>query len=607
MSAPAITGRELRPLDRLFAEDRRSVSRANAIVEHGWQSRGLPPLRLAPPMPWDGVLAADRAWGTAVHAWDPLAPLLAAHDETREDSYLALALAVALDWIAIHPPDTPIWQDLPAGRRAHRLAFLLDASTHAGVRIDSSGRASATGWSCISPRSAHSTASRRPPASRSSRRPDSSPSAARWPELRGARDARSLAIQRLTSYFDARVGADGGPREHSPGVLWTELRSLARLFATGLLEDAGLRALHDRALEGLAWFVTPAGRLAPFGDTDADVTPAIDPDEVADPVARWIFANGRHGEPPSDALRRFPATGHAVVHAVRGRTARDGFYLAQAASFQSTRHKHADELGFVWHDEGVELLTDPGRYGLVGRNPPESEEARRGFRYSDPRRTYVESTGAHNTVEIDARSDTRTRSGAYGSALGRTTSERGAFLIESQVRRGTVRHTRLLAFRPRNWLVVVDVLTDGRSPHDLVQRFQFAPEIALVLADGRARATLPNGRRLDVLPLVGADEVSGARGRESPAMLGWVSPGALQLVPAWTLSVAAAATQRHVFVTAFVLSDGGAQPLAELVRANPSGRRLRVGWLADGRRHQVDVAADGDALELRHRAPVEGT
>jgi hypothetical protein len=111
-----------------------------------------------------------------------------------------------------------------------------------------------------------------------------------------------------------------------------------------------------------------------------------------------------------------------------------------------------------------------------------------------------------------------------------------------------------------------------------------------------------------VLPLIGADEVSGARGRESPTMLGWVSPSALQLEPAWTLSVAAAAaSQRHVFVTALVLSDSGAQPLAELVRANPSGRRIRVGWLADGRRHQVDVAADGDGLSLRHRAPVEVT
>jgi hypothetical protein len=607
MSLRTDTDRELRPLDRLFAEDRRSVSRANAILEQGWQSRGLPPLRLAPPMPWDGVLAADRAWGTAIHAWDPLAPLLAAHDETRQDSYLAVALAVALDWIAIHPIDTSIWQDLPSGRRAHRLAFLLDASTHAGVGSELERARLRNGLELQLAQIAALDRFAAAPGIALEQASGQLSVAARWPELRGSAEARSLATKRLTSYFEARVGSDGGPREHSPGVLWAELRSLAQLFATGLLEDDGLRALHDRALAGLAWFVTPAGRLAPFGDTDADVTPAIAPDEVADPVARWIFANGRDGEPPSEPLRRFPATGHAVVHAVRGRTARDGSYLAQAASFQSTRHKHADDLGFVWHDEGVELLTDPGRYGLVGRNAPESEEAKRGFRYSDPRRSYVESTGAHNTVEIDGRSDTRSRAGAYGSALGRTTSERGAFLIESEVRRESVRHTRLLAFRPRNWLVVIDVLSDSRSPHDFVQRFQFAPEVGLVLAGGRASATLPSGRRFDVLPLIGADEVSGARGRESPALLGWVSPGALELVPAWTLSVAGAATQRHVFVTAFVLSDSGAQPLAELVRSNPSGRRLRVGWSADGRRHQVDVTADGDDLSLRHRAPVEGT
>jgi hypothetical protein len=607
MSARADATREMRPLDRVFAEDRRSVSRANAILDQGWQSRGLPALRLAPPMPWDGVLSADRAWGTAIHAWDPLAPLLAAYDGTRQQTYLTQALAVALDWTAIHPAGNEIWRDVPAGRRAHRLAFLLDAAVQAGVGTELERARLRSGLELHLAEIAAADGLGTAPTTALEQAAGQLSVATRWPDLRGAQNGRSLAIERLTAYFVERVDADGGPLEHSPGVLWTELMSLNLLFATELLDDEELRALRDRALTGLAWFVTPAGRLVPFGDTDADMTPTIDPGDVDDPAARWTYTNGRRGEPPTEPLRTFPFAGYAVVHVPRGRTARNGSYLAQAASFQSTRHKHADDLSFVWHDEGVELLTDPGRYGLVGRNPPHSAEAKRGFRYSDPRRTYVESTGAHNTVEIDGRSDARARSRAYGSALRRTSVERGAFLIETEVRREDARHTRLLAFRPRSWLVVIDVLADGLTPHDFVQRFHFGPQVALKPAELRASAALPGGRRLDVLPLIGAGELSAARGRETPSLLGWASPASLQLEPTWTLSISVADAPRWAFATAFVLSDSGAEPLSDLVRANPSGRRIRVGWLADGRRHQVDIATDGEALSLRHRAPVEVT
>jgi hypothetical protein len=607
MSTRIATPAALRPLDRLFADDRRSVSRANAILQSGWESRGLPPLRLTPPMPWEGVLAADRAWGVAIHAWDPLAPLIAAYDSTGRESYLEPALAVALDWLAMHPAGADVWQEVPGGRRAHRLAFLLDAAVQSGARSEADRSRLRRGLELHLSELAADERFGTAPGTAIEQAAGQLSVAARWPDLRGAREARSLAHARLAAYFGERIGADGGPLEHSPGVLWGELASLCRLFESGVLDDAGVRELRDRGLAGLAWFVTPAGRLAAFGDTDADVAPQVGHAEVVDPTARWIFSNGRRGEPPAEALRRFPDSGYAVVHQPRGRTARNGSYLAQIAGFHSTRHKHADELSFVWNDEGEELLVDPGRYGLVGRNPSGSEAAKRGFRYSDPRRTFVESTGAHNTVEIDGRSDARVRSRAYGSGLRRTASERGAHAIECEVRRAGVRHIRLLAFRPRTWLVVVDVLTSAPARHDFVQRFHFGPQIALELEAGRASTALGSGRRLDVMPLIGAGDVRLDRGREAPSMLGWVSPGPMRLEPVDTLSVVAGpAAERHTFVTAFVLSDSGAEPLAELVRANPTGRRIRVGWLADGRRHQVDLATDGDALALRHRAPVAG-
>jgi len=596
------TGQGMRPFDRLFTEDRRPVKRADAILERGWESRGLPPLRLAPPLPWDGTLSANRAWGTAIHGWDPLAPLLGAHDETGRDPYLAQALDVALDWIAVHRAGAPVWRELAAGRRAHRLAYLYDAAAHAGLLTDPVRARLRESLELHLAEIAAAEKLAAAPSIALEQAAGQLSIARRCGELRGAQAARSLAHARLSAYFDARVAPDGGPLEHSPGVLWPELLALHRLFASELLDDSALRELMERALEGLAWFVTPAGSLVPFGDTDGDATASIDPGDVADDAARLALSGGRDGAPPGLLLRAFPTAGYAVVRAPHGKRSARASYLAQAASFHSTRHKHADELSFVWHDDGVELLTDPGRYGLVGRNPPGSEAAQRGFRYSDPQRTYVESTGAHNTVEIDGRSDARVRSRAYGSAILRTAQGRDAFAVESAVRREGVSHTRLLALRPRNWLLVLDVL-GGPGIHDLLQRFHFGPEVDLSMTGRRGSATLPGGRRLDVLPLIGAGEVRAAHGQSSPELLGWVSPRPLRMEPVWALGIAAAGVRRHVFATALVLSDGGAEPVPELIRSNPSGRRVRVGWEADGRRHQIDLATDGEELSLRHRAP----
>jgi Heparinase II/III-like protein len=586
---PVAAARTLRPFDRLFAADRLSIAKADEILDQGWKRRGRPPIRLVAPMPWDRILSVDRSWGVALHAWEPLAPLLAAYDQTRLASYLRPAVQVALDWGAANPPGSEAWTALPAGRRMHRLAYLIAAAGEAGEATDSD-------LDALRRLLAQHVADAPEPGAPLEDAIGRLAVAARFPDD----GLRAAAVSWLRAYFGERVADDGGPLEHSPGVLWGELRLLDRALAAGPADDRALRELLDRAYAAIAWLVTPSGWFAPFGDTDGAAHDL--PAEAADPHLGWALSGGRRGASPAAGLEHLPAAGFAVVRVPRGRSPARASYLAQIACFHSTRHKHADELSFVWHERGVELLTDPGRYALLGRSEQGSEAARRGFRYADPRRRYVESTGTHNTVEIDGRSDARVASRAYGPAPMRTTRERDAFATWAEVRREGVRHSRVLAYRPGMWLVVLDVLTDSRAPHDLIQRFHFGPDVQLELGAGTAHAVLPEGRRLDVLPLLGADAVSAARGQEDP-LLGWHSPAGALFEPVWCLSIGARSPKRHVFATAFVISESGARPAPELVRANASGTRARLGWVADGRRHQVDLSAAAGELVLRHRAP----
>jgi Heparinase II/III-like protein len=614
---PVAAARTLRPFDRLFAADRLSIAKADEILDQGWKRRGRPPIRLVAPLPWDRILSVDRSWGVALHAWEPLAPLLAAYDQTRLASYLRPAVQVALDWGAANPAGSEAWTALPAGRRMHRLAYLIAAASEAGEATD-------LDLDALRRLLAQHVADAPEPGAPLEDAIGRLAVAARFPDD----GVRSATVAWLGAYFGERVAEDGGPLEHSPGVLWGELRLLDRALGlaadradtaglvadrahtagfaadradtAGLAGDRALRALIERADAAIAWLVTPSGWFAPFGDSDGAAHDV--PADVADPHLGWALSGGRRGAPPAAGLEHLPAAGFAVVRVPRGRSPARASYLAQIACFHSTRHKHADELSFVWHERGVELLTDPGRYALLGRSEPGSEARRRGFRYADPRRRYVESTGAHNTVEIDGRSDARVASRTYGAAPMRTTRERDAFATWAEVRREGVRHSRVLAYRPGIWLVVLDVLTDSRAPHDLIQRFHFGPDVQLQLTPGTAHAGLPEGRRLDVLPLLGADAVSVARGQEDP-LLGWHSPAGGLFEPVWCLSIGARSPKRHVFATAFVISESGARPAPELVRANASGTRARLGWVADGRRHQVDLSAGAGELVLRHRAP----
>ncbi len=153
------------------------------------------------------------------------------------------------------------------------------------------------------------------------------------------------------------------------------------------------------------------------------------------------------------------------------------WYFAQTASFHSRVHKHADDLSFVWSDRGLPILVDPARFAYSGKTERGSDLAKQGFWYADPKRIYVESTRAHNTVEIDGRSYNRTRT-PYSSALRYAGEQDGLIVTECHHRpAGTVLHIRLLTLAPGRFLLVVDWLFDrSGTAHDFRQHVHFHPD-----------------------------------------------------------------------------------------------------------------------------------
>ncbi|HEY2636009.1 MAG TPA: heparinase II/III family protein, partial [Solirubrobacteraceae bacterium] len=410
-------------------------------------------------------------------------------------------------------------------------------------------------------------------------------------------EAARLQLRRLLA---AQLGEDGVHREHSPAFHAAALAVLGRILAADLGVDSELAAAREGMEEALAWMITPRGTLATIGDSEPRLRPPAPVAQLVSPHLQHMLTRGRAGAPPEASVRGFPDSGYVAFR--RGGADEQGSYLLQICGFHSRVHKHADDLSFVWHDRGEDLLIDPGRYGYSERTAPGSELHEQGFWYADPKRVYVESTEAHNTVQLDGGSYPRKGVRPYGSGLTRW-GERGPVLFsEATVRHHrSIVHSRVLMLCPGEWLIVLDAVADSTgAAHDYVQRFHFGPRLSGRSAGTGLALTAPGQPAgIFMLPFVPAEHVGPVRGQEHP-MLGWASsaPGALE--PVWTDGFAARDTSRHVFAT--LLAFGEERPeISDESRTNVSGRRARLVWQADDGRHQIDLNREPEDLELRYR------
>ena len=218
-------------------------------------------------------------------------------------------------------------------------------------------------------------------------------------------------------------------------------------------------------------------------------------------------------------------------------------YLSIAA------HAHADALSVEIRYAGVEVLADPGTYCYHG----------------EPAwRSYFRSTIAHNTVELDGRS----QSDEGGPFL--WTRHAGARELSVQdigdAAEWTAEHDGYLALRPRArhrrtvWLDrisrsidIVDEISGGS--HDVRLAFHLGPEVEAEIDGENAilrwpGAATPGEARLGLPPL----RWSVHRGETDP-VLGWYSPGLGRRVPAVTLIGRGRSAADEPFITRLEFLD----------------------------------------------------
>jgi len=606
-----------RPYDALTPTDSTSRAVADRVISDGWQFEAYPRVSLRPPLDWTNVCSADRSWAFSLHCWDGLGSVLTAYEQTRGNRYLDFALDVATDWArmftsssgdlkpAAHAgPERFEWYDMAVGIRAYRLAYLLDvvardpsypddvvATLFKMLRQHAVALADDTQFKAHNNHGFFQAVGQLA-------------MTRRLLLISGMPEGNCQATERVRRLIDSQFTDEGVHREHSPGYHELVMTTLERTLETGLLDDPSLLRLSERIENALAWFVLPDGSLAQIGDTDPALASSRPIGKLRSEHLKFVLSRGREGRAPPETLKAFPDSGYVVFRAPRAsgpEALRSCSYLLHTCAFHSRTHKHADDLSFIWYDRGTELLSDSGRYGYLDPLERGSAARRLGFTYGHPHRMYVESTRAHNTIEIDGRPHARRH--PYGSALTRWGQAADIMFAESVApHRRSILHSRVLVLRPHEWLLIFDNVTDfADRKHDFRQWLQFGPDLEVCEVNEAVEIALPQrSSRLYLLPLLDAELVRPVRGQVSPELLGWASREYRKLTPIWTCAYLARSVPSHVFAT--LVTFGHDQPRAEggVNHSDTSGRRARLAWNQDGVHHAIELDRSFDELEVSH-------
>lgn len=379
-----------------------------------------------------------------------------------------------------------------------------------------------------------------------------------FPEFRDAERWRATGATTLVEQADKHVSEDGVYFEQSTCyqrytcdiyLHFLQLASRNQIEVPARIGDQLLRMVDVLAALGRPDGMVPAigdadgGQLMPLGGRARQDCRALFAMAAAlfgrrdfaraaggpAPEVVWLLGTGGAeafgrvavGQPPAEGSRIFVTGGYAVMHGIDAHQ-----MIVDVGPLGSFGHGHADLLSIQCSVFGHECLVDAGTYGYTAE--PEW-------------RNYFRGTAAHNTVRIDGK-DQAEPAGPFGwrqrprttlrewqstSAFDFVDAEHAAFAGQGI----PVTHRRRVVFvRPHCWIVVDDLI--GEGTHAAEWSFQFAPLPVSLVTGGTARADLPGGAALWIVPLSTTVVRAMIHTGETAPIRGWVSPDYGCRVPA---------------------------------------------------------------------------
>ena len=518
-------------------------SKSNAIEIY--ETKGFRPrsdneyFRLVLPINWLQDPFKDRNWMFQLHAWRMLDPYLRrAH--TQDMFYVS---QIINDWVSFEKNNNSkwLWYDMSTGLRALKISYYLhkcaelnlnhnledlDYLLHEHIKHLSNPKELSSGNHGLF-------------------------------QLHGLKSltyiiknmsdnafniykVKNYANNQMSKLIASQMGLKGVHTEHSPDYhffAYNRIKNITNSSWWSDLSEDVLRIL-ELSKNARAWFVFPDNRCVPVGDSTSG-------SQLRNLGQLEDWPHNRSGKHIGALL-----DGYAVVRSIKSVTIEESSYLFFQGSFNSSAHKHADDLSFIVQEKGLNLLIDSGKYSYQ----------------KDKYRNYFLSTKAHNTIEIDGQNTTTNRGYAYGVAIDDRPKEvDGFWVIKGKVNHviNAYTHERIIFYKPGEDLYVIDKIINNfkdNNIRDLKQWWHFDTNTYLKTLNDKVIAYVDDRLQVEITSQYSSGEVGYEifRGYESEnKLIGWISKKYLQYEPTSTLGVSSKiqGDEDVVLLTRFKLSE----------------------------------------------------
>jgi hypothetical protein len=398
------------------------------------------------------------------------------------------------------------------------------------------------------------------------------------PEIRNFHVYKDYATFNLLKILSKDVNEEGLHLEHSPAYHIYVTEILEAISNASWVDDQRFNRLVKLMDDNTYILSHPNGKLIRFGDTsERDIRKLLK--FSSNPFVKFAVSKGAEGSSPSNIKSVFPKSGYAFL--------RSGWdpmqwsnasFLAFSAAFHKRTHKHADDFNFEWSEQNQRILIDAGMFGYE-RDAVERE--------------YVQTTRAHNCVEIDEQDYSRYNLDVFGSAITAWSEKSDVKLVEAYLYRKRffkTHHRRVLLIKPGAWLLVIDHLK-SQDKHKFTQWFHFHPDLLLKQELDKTFVDMHEDTRVWVDQFDTDSRIEHIKAQFEPRLQGWTSLEPYKLTPNDALGYTVDDKAEHTFATLFSFGKEDAKPKLDLLKSSSNGKYIRAKW----------KTPNGDAQDIIYR------
>ena len=461
------------------------IQRADRYLENGFsfQDKSYP---LIVPFDWKMANNVSRNHSFKIQSWYHLYDIMEAYSLTSSSAYLERSRNICIDWIDKFIFDNHqneyAWYDMGTGLRATLLAYVTMSSI-LEFRLNKTKKnandlcdnilklvvgmyAHKLELMDVNRLSSHSNHGLFQMAGLLA-------SVKSLSVLNESEKAEFFAIEKIEKMLNKHFFDDGFHKEHSPMYHLLVANFLHQLeIAQWLKYNSSLVRLSQKSKQVLQTFIMPNGFFAPIGDSKM-LQPAGD-------ISMFELSEDSLGKISAPPGTHAFIEGGVVIIATNDASNSALEHLVFSGQFHSRQHKQADDLSINFCFAGERYLIDSGTFA---------------YEYDRPERMYIESTRAHNTIEIDGLNFSRYTRDIYGSAIRMISKIGEVSILEGEINHRQlisptvpnnkikfgdninvdIRHRRVIIYKPENFLCILDLMK-SKKPHNYKQWFHLSPE-----------------------------------------------------------------------------------------------------------------------------------